>query len=312
MNLSSKRIESLRTPESCFENLPNYNFLAHYIYDLPGYADLRIHYLDEGPINAEKVALCLHGEPTWSYLYRKMIPEFVKSGYRVIAPDFYGFGKSDKPVDDNVYTIEFHRNSILRLIERLDLRNITLVCQDWGGLIGLTLPMEHPTRFNSLLVMNTGFGTGEGVTQGFKAWRQFVKNNPDIDITKLMKRSVKHLTAEECRAYSAPFPDKRYKAGVRKFPLLVPDKPDAEGAEIGRKARSWFTDTWSGTTFMVIGAEDPVLGVGPMKHLRNNIRHCPEPLILENAGHFVQEYSEDFMEQALDFFKRHHDITAKL
>ena len=133
---------ALRTPDECFQNLSGYSFQPHYIIDLSKYAGLRLHYIDEGAKNSENTFLCLHGEPTWSYLYRKMIPIFVQSGARVIAPDFFGFGKSDKPIDDQIYTFHFHRSTIVEFIKRLDLKNITLVCQDWGGLLGLTIPME--------------------------------------------------------------------------------------------------------------------------------------------------------------------------
>ena len=143
---------ALRTPEDRFANLPGYPFAPHY-HD--GANSLRMHYLDEGPREAP-VALCLHGQPTWSYLYRKMIPAFLAAGLRVVAPDFFGFGRSDKPEEDATYTFEFHRNSLIALIEALDLKRITLVCQDWGGLIGLTLPMDMANRFERLIVMNTG------------------------------------------------------------------------------------------------------------------------------------------------------------
>ena len=160
-------IEALRTPDERFAMLPAFPYTPHYIDTLPGYESLRMAYVDEGS-SEDEVFLCLHGEPSWSYLYRKMIPVFVGAGHRAVAPDLYGFGRSDKPVDDDVYTFDFHRNSLIRFIEHLDLKNITLVCQDWGGILGLTLPMDMPGRFKRLLVMNTGMPVGEGMTEGFK------------------------------------------------------------------------------------------------------------------------------------------------
>ena len=151
----------LRTPDERFANLPGYPFAPHYISDLEGYPGLRVHYLDEGPRDAAKVFLCLHGQPTWSYLYRRMIPVFTAAGHRVVAPDLLGFGKSDKPADDARYTFMFHRDLLKNLVERLDLRNVVLTVQDWGGLLGLTLPMEMPERFSGLLIMNTAFATGD-------------------------------------------------------------------------------------------------------------------------------------------------------
>ena len=197
---------------------------------------LRLHYVDEGPRDA-KTFLCLHGQPTWSYLYRRMIPVFTAAGHRVVAPDFLGFGRSDKPTDETVYTFDFHRDALLGLIAALDLRNIVLVVQDWGGLIGLTLPMADPERFAALLVMNTTLGTGDApLSKGFLDWRAFSNRNPDMDIAGLMKRACPHLTAAEAAAYAAPFPDASYKAGVRRFPNLVPDQPDAGGAALSREA----------------------------------------------------------------------------
>ena len=137
-------IEALRTPDERFQNLPGWSYAPHYIDDLPGYAGLRVHYADEGPRDARHTFLCLHGEPSWAYLYRKMAPVFLESGARMVAPDFLGFGRSDKPVDDNVYTFKFHRDFLLRFIERLDLKNLTLVVQDWGGLLGLTIHVDMP------------------------------------------------------------------------------------------------------------------------------------------------------------------------
>ena len=155
---------------------------------------LRLHYVDTGPRKAARTWLCLHGQPTWSYLYRRMMPIFAMAGHRVIAPDFAGFGRSDKPVDDKAYTFDFHRRSLIDLIEALDLRNIALVVQDWGGLIGLTLPMAMPDRFEALLVMNTTLGTGdEPLSQGFLDWRDFSNRSPDMDIARLMKRACPHI-----------------------------------------------------------------------------------------------------------------------
>jgi pimeloyl-ACP methyl ester carboxylesterase len=297
------KIEALRTPDERFANLPGYPFAPHYVTDLPGCDGLRMHYLDEGPRNAKETFLCLHGQPTWSYLYRKMIPIFAAAGARVVAPDLFGFGKSDKPTDESIYTVDFHRASLMRLIEKLDLKNITLVCQDWGGLLGLTIPHAMPDRFARLLVMNTGFGTGDTpLTEGFLAWRAFNNRSPDMDIAGLMKRSTAGLTDAEAAAYAAPFPDQAYKSGVRRFPNLVPDNPDAGGAATSREARAWFSTKWDKPTFMAIGMKDPVLGPPVMMHLRKLIRGCPEPMKVEDAGHFVQESGDQVAKAALKAF----------
>jgi pimeloyl-ACP methyl ester carboxylesterase len=296
-------MQILRTADERFAALPGFAFEPHYIDDLPGVHGCRVHYLDEGPPDAAVTWLCLHGEPTWSYLYRKMIPVFVAAGERVIAPDFIGFGRSDKPDEEAIYTFDLHRNMLLALIDRLDLRNIHLVCQDWGGLLGLTLPMSRPEQFAALLVMNTGFATGDvPLGDGFLAWREYVRRRPDIDVPKLMQRSTPILDSAEAAAYAAPFPDASYKAGVRRFPEMVPDHPDAPGGELSRKARSWWADEWQGKSLMAIGMQDPVLGPPAMRYLHRFIRNCPAPIELPDAGHFVQEWGAPVAARAIEEF----------
>ena len=294
----------LRTPEERFANLPGYAFAAHHVDDLQGCGGLRIHYLDEGPREAAKVFLCLHGQPTWSYLYRKMIPVFTAAGHRVVAPDLLGFGKSDKPADDATYTFTFHREMLRNLVLRLDLRNIVLVVQDWGGLLGLTLPMQDPERYAGLLVMNTAVATGDlPLGQGFIDWRAFSNKNPDMAVGKLLARSCPQLTPAEAAAYDAPFPDASYKAGVRRFPNLVPDHPDAEGAALSRQAREWFRHEWQGRTFMAVGMKDPVLGPSAMRYVAAQIRGCPPPFEVADGGHFLQEWGEPVARAALQAFQ---------
>jgi pimeloyl-ACP methyl ester carboxylesterase len=269
---------------------------------LPGFAyapryttwrDWRIHYVDQG--KGERTFLCLHGEPTWSYLYRRMIPHFVAGNARVVAPDFVGFGRSDKPEDEALYTFDFHRQFLLWFVEKLGLKRITLVVQDWGGLLGLTLPMEVPA-IDGLFVMNTTLGTGDvPLGEGFIAWRAYVAKNPDLACGKLMARACPHLTAAEAAAYDAPYPNPASKAGVRRFPQLVPEKYDDPGAAISRQARDWLQHSWRGETFMAVGAKDPVLGVPVMQLLRTWIRGCPEPVIIPEGGHFLQEWGDEVM-----------------
>lgn len=295
-------MEILRTPDDRFDNLPDWPYAPHYIDDLRGYEGLRAHYVDEGPSDANRTFLCLHGEPSWAYLYRFMIPHFTASGARVIAPDFFGFGRSDKPVADADYTFHFHRNYLLRLIERLDLTNITLVCQDWGGLLGLTLPMEMPDRFTRLLVMNTGLAVGLPAGKGFNEWREYAKNTPDMPVGGLMKRSTPHLSEAEVAAYDAPFPDHRYKAGVRRFPQLVMTDPDMEGVDVSKRAAVFWNEQWQGESFMAIGMKDPVLGPPAMRMLAGIIKNCPAPLEIAEGGHFVQEWGNEIAPAALKHF----------
>lgn len=295
-------MEALRTPDERFAGLPGFAFAPRYVERLSDAAPLRLHYLDEGDRGAP-VALCLHGQPTWCYLYRRMIPAFLAAGMRVVAPDFPGFGRSDKPVEEAVYTFEFHRNAIMAFIERLDLRNMTLVCQDWGGLIGLTVPMAMPERFSRLIVMNTMLATGDApLSEGFLSWRAFANRSPDMNIAALMQRAVPGLSEAEAQAYAAPYPDVRYKAGVRRFPNLVPDRPDAGGAALSREARQFWSMRWAGRSFMAIGMSDPVLGPPVMRELHRSIRNCPQPLELAGAGHFTQEAGAVIVEAAMRAF----------
>ncbi|MFL9991917.1 haloalkane dehalogenase [Paraburkholderia sediminicola] len=297
-------LDALRTPDGCFENLPDFPYEPCYVDDLPGYEGLRMAYLDEGPRAASHTFLCLHGEPTWSYLYRKMIPVFAGSGARVIAPDLFGFGRSDKPVKVEDYTFHFHRNALLRLVERLDLRNITLVCQDWGGLLGLTLPVDtgFADRIARLLVMNTTIAVGRSPSDGFLAWRDYNRANPDLAVGRLLKRSTGVLSESEVAAYDAPFPDVRYKAGVRAFPELVMTDPAMPGVAEGLKAVRFWSTSWSGPTFMAIGATDPVLGLPVMDELRGVVRGCPEPMIVAHGGHFIPEWGGPIARAALKAF----------
>ena len=298
-------IEALRTPEERFARLPDFAYAPQYVDDLPGYEGLRAAYIDAGPRNAQQVCLCLHGEPSWSFLYRRMIPVFVARGCRVIAPDFYGFGRSDKPVSDSDYSFHFHRNFVLRLVERLNLKGITLVVQDWGGLIGMTLPVDAKfrPRLARLIAMNTGLAVGTAPTPGFVAWRAYCAANPDLAVGKLIKRGTPHLTDAEVAAYDAPFPDVRYKAGVRAFPQLGMTDPSMPGVSESRAAMKFWSEHWDGKAFMAIGAADPVLGVDVMRKLHALIRNCSEPLVIADGGHFLQEWGSGIATQAMDSFQ---------
>lgn len=290
-------MDLLRTPDARFDGLPDWPYHPHWR-ELDG---LRQHHVDEGPADAAVTVLCLHGQPTWGYLYRRMIPVFLAAGHRVVAPDLFGFGRSDKPADDAWYTFDRHRDGLLRFVEDLDLRNVLLVVQDWGGLLGLTLPMAMPERFTRLLVMNTGLGTG-AVTEGFRAWRDYANTQPDLAVGRLIRRGTPHLTEAEVAAYDAPFPDARFKAGVRRFPNLVPDRDDAPGAAVSRAALQFWKHDWRGDSFMAIGMQDPVLGPAAMRSLHAAIRGCPPPLEVAEAGHFVQEWGAPVAAAALDAF----------
>lgn len=302
------RDDALRTPDRAFDGLPDYPWQAHYLSDLPSLAGLRMHYLDErGVDNGQALTyLCLHGNPTWSYLYRKMIPVFLQAGHRVVAPDLIGFGKSDKPKKDRFHTFSTHRQMLLELVERLDLQRIVLVVQDWGGLLGLTLPMAAPQRYQGLLAMNTLLACGDvPLSPGFLAWREMCAKHPEFDVARLLARGNPQMSPEECAAYNAPFPDKGHRAALRAFPKRVPALMDSDGAAVSRQAREFWQKQWSGQTLMVVGAADAVLGLPVMQALRACIRGAQDSplMLLPQAGHFVPEHGAAIAAEAIDLFR---------
>ncbi|TMV09982.1 alpha/beta fold hydrolase [Ruegeria sediminis] len=281
----------LRTPDARFEGLADYPFAPNYVDvdDTEGGA-LRVHYLDEGPRAAAPV-LAMHGEPTWSYLYRHMIPRLTAAGHRVIAPDLVGFGKSDKPAERGDYTYQRHVFWMGELLRKLDPRNITLLCQDWGGLIGLRLWAEMPERFARIVVANTALPTGDQpMGEAFASWRAFSQDVPDFRAGRIVHGgTVSKLTDAEVAAYDAPFPDESYKAGARQFPMLVPDRPDDPASEANRQA--WQVIRGLDTPVLTaFGADDRVMaGIDRVFQ-----KLCPgaagQPhVVLPNAGHFLQE-----------------------
>jgi len=279
-------MNALRTPDSRFENLPDYNFAANYV-DIDG---LRMHYVDEGPKDAEAVLL-LHGEPSWSYLYRHMIPPITAAGYRVIAPDLIGFGKSDKPKRQGDYSYAGHVAWMRQFIEQLDLEGITLVCQDWGSLIGLRVAAENEQRFARIVLGNGGMPTGDQeMPKAFLIWRAFARYSPWFPIGRIIQSgTVTQLSAKVVAAYDAPFPSSGYKAGARAFPKLVPARPDDPASPANREAwdvfRSWkkpFLTSFSNRDPITRGGEtawqNAVPGAAGQPHTK-----------IRNAGHFLQE-----------------------
>lgn len=297
------REDAVRTPEERFADLPGYPWPPHYLSELPALGGLRLHYLDEGPQDAPLTWLCLHGNPSWSYLYRKMIPVFLAAGHRVVAPDLIGFGKSDKPKKEAAHSFSWHRQVLLEFVERLELEHVVLVVQDWGGLLGLTLPLAAPQRYQGLLLMNTLLATGDvPLSPGFLAWREMCAKQPDFDVGRLLARGNPQMSAAECAAYNAPFPDRGHRAALRAFPPMVPETPQADGAAISRQAREFWRHEWQGRSLMAVGLQDPVLGWPVMRELQGLIRNCPEPMRLEQGGHFVPEQGEAIAQAALRHF----------
>lgn len=279
-------MEILRTPDEQFANLPDYPFEPHYV-EVDG---LRIHYVDEGPADAEPVLL-LHGEPSWSYLYRKMIPVITAAGYRAIVPDLVGFGRSDKPAQREDYTYQRHVDWITGFIEALDLRNITLVGQDWGGLIGLRVAAEQEGRFARIVAANTGLPTGDrSMGPAFLAWQRYSQEVPDFHVGGIIKGGcASDLTPEIIAAYDAPFPDDRYKAGARQFPMLVPTAPDDPAAPANRRAWEVLT-RWEKPFLTAFSDSDPITHGSDrvFQQLVPGTKNQPHTTI-SGAGHFLQE-----------------------
>ncbi len=297
----------LRTPDERFENLPGYPFKPNYI-EVPDGEDgfLRIHYVDEGPRDAAPVLL-MHGEPSWSYLYRKMIPIIVEAGYRAVAPDLAGFGRSDKPADRTDYTYQRHVDWMQAWLDKMDLNSITLVCQDWGGLIGLRMGADNPDRFARVVAANTGLPTGDRqATEAFLNWRKFSQETAEFDIGFILQGATQtELTDDIVAAYRAPFPDESYKEGARIFPSLVPISPDDPAAPANRKAWEVFSN-FEKPFLTAFSDHDPVTAGGDkvLQKLIPGAKGQPHPTI-NGGGHFLQEdCGEEFAQVVVDFMAR--------
>ena len=286
-------MDVLRTPDERFANLPGYPFEPHYA-QVPrgdGSGDLRVHYLDEGDLSSP-VVLLLHGEPSWSYLYRTMIPELVGAGLRCVAPDLPGFGRSDKPAERADYTFERHVEWLRALVfDHLDLSDITLVCQDWGGLLGLRLVGEHPDRFARVVAANTYLPTGDSPPgDAFLAWQKFSQTVPEMPIGSIVNMGcTTELSADVVAAYDAPFPDDSFKEGARQFPMLVPTSPDDPAAPANRAA--WGTLERFERPFLCAFSDNDPITAGADKVLMARIPGAADQphVTIEGGGHFLQE-----------------------
>jgi len=289
-------MDYLRTPDSRFERLLDYPFAPHYV-EVDG---LRMHYLDEGPADAKPI-LMLHGEPSWSYLYRHMIPICAAAGHRVIAPDLIGFGKSDKPTDINAYSYQSHMDWLQSLLEQLQLTDITLVCQDWGSLLGLRLAAENPDRFRAIVVGNGMLPTGDQqVPKAFHLWKNFAIYSPIFPVARILDSATfRKLSPDERRAYDAPFPNRKYKAGARAFPKLVPVTPNDPASEANRAA--WkVLEKWEKPFLTTFSNGDPITRGGD-KYMQERIPGAKwQPHQTLVGGHFLQEDSPVVFARAIN------------
>jgi haloalkane dehalogenase len=274
-------VEVFRTPEERFAGLPGYDFDPHYV-DVDG---LRLNYLDEGEGDP---VVCFHGEPTWSYLYRKMIPPLVAAGHRVIAPDYAGFGRSDKPTDREWYTYDRHVELMTAVLDKVDVQGATAVVQDWGGPIGLRWATENPDRVDRLVIMNTGVFTGR-VNEAFMAWRNFAERNPDLPVGFVINGATKtDVPPEIVEAYEAPWPNAESKAGVAQFPLLVPISEDDAGVAEMNTVRERLAE-WDKPALICFSDSDPIFTPKAGQRFVDQIPGARELVVIEGAAHFLQE-----------------------
>jgi haloalkane dehalogenase len=291
VNISWPEGAVLRTPEERFSDLPGFRYEPRYA-EVEG---LRMAYVERGegdPI------LMLHGEPTWGYLYRKMIEPLASAG-RVIVPDLIGFGRSDKPVMANAYTYKSHTRWVRRFIEAMDLKNITLVCQDWGGMLGLRALSQMPERFSRLVATNTGIADGRGATEAFRRWRRFSQRVEMLDVPLLMRNTLKRktITEAELGAYAAPFPSKEYQTAALTFPRLVPTRLDHAGAYDNRVAIEKLK-TLDLPVFLPWADGDPITAPAE-KFLRLIFKNCAPQVTIKDAGHFIQEDAGEELAEAI-------------
>lgn len=306
-------MKALRTPDDRFANLPGYPFQPHYLMvdDTEG-GELRMHYIDESNVLDEvdshaPIVLMLHGEPSWSYLYRKMVPVIVAAGYRAIVPDLIGFGRSDKPSQRSDYTYQRHVDWVRSFILQLNLTDITLVCQDWGGLIGLRLVGEHPDRFARVVAANTMLPTGDHHPgDAFLKWQAFSQSTPVFGTGMIVQGGcATPLPPDVIAAYDAPFPDESYKEGARQFPTLVPIRPDDPASAANRKA--WETLMQFKKPFLTAFSDKDAITRAAAPVICKLIPGCAgQPhTTIENGGHFLQEdQGEKLAQVVVDFIAR--------
>jgi len=291
-------MRTLRTPDHRFENLPGFPYAPHYL----EYEGMRIHYIDEGA--GEETILALHGEPTWSYLYRKFVP-VLSPKYRFIAPDMLGFGKSDKPARQEDYSFQFHYASLKHFIRTLGLQNITLVVQDWGGLLGLSTLGEHPEWFKRVVIMNTFLPIGKSLPLAFNLWQAAARLIPSLPIGMILRVGCyQKLSKEVLQAYQAPFPSRKYKAGAKVFPQLVPQSPDDAGVKEMKRARETLF-MWNKPALVLFSDKDPIMSkaAGFFYKLIPSAQE-QERITVRNAGHFLQEDKGEEIAGYIDRFMR--------
>ena len=295
----------LETSPNCFEDIQNFPYKPNFINDMSGlpndYNNLKVAYIDENKGGQKGVLLMIHGHPTWSYLWRHLIPFGIKYDYRVIAIDLPGFGRSDKPIDKNFFKFNNFRQLLLNFIDNLNLKGITLFLHEWGGTLGLTLPMENISKFEALVVFNSYFGNSlTKVTDGYMNWINTNINSDSLNVRALMARTNRILNLAECNAYEAPYPDKQFKTSLQMLPGMFPLNEEYDGFELCKKALDWWDENKLKKVLVIGGGRDPLVPVEKMRLLSKIISTDNQTHVINNAGHFVPEWGMEFGEELFE------------
>ena len=291
-----------RTPQEAFQNIESFDYKTHYTANLVNtsseYKDFRIAYIDENTKSKNGTLLFIHGHPTWSYLWRHLIPIALKQDYRVLAIDLPGFGKSDKPIKEDFFTFKNFRDILLNFIDQMNLKNLTLVLHEWGGTLGLTLPMEDPEKYLGVICFNSYINNNlVKLDSNYLNWIETNISNDDLNVRALMARTNRILKLSECNAYEAPFPDKSYKLALKKLPSIFPVSKETEGYEISLKAEEWWKQNITTKCMLIGSAKDPIVPLEKMKILSQIIATDEVTHVINNAGHFVPEWGMEFGEE---------------
>ena len=292
----------IETSESCFKNIENFSYNVNFMKGNIGlpedYKNFKIAYIDENKQGKKGVLLMIHGHPTWSYLWRHLIPYGLKYDYRVIAIDLPGFGRSDKPINKDFFKFNFYRNLILSFINNLNLQKITLFLHEWGGTLGLTLPMEKSDNFNGMVVFNSYLGNSLiNITEGYKNWINTNINTESLNVRALMARTNRILTLSDCNAYEAPYPAKESKLSLNMLPRIFPISSSSDGFDICKQALEWWEENSLKQVLVIGGGRDPLIPIEKMRSLSKIISTDEQTHIINNAGHFVPEWGMEFGEE---------------
>ena len=285
-------------------NLSDFPYEAKYEKNIAGfedYEDMRMAYIDAGNKDSELTFLMLHGSPTWSYMWRHFIKEIEKADYRAVAFDMPGFGRSDKPLEEEAYSFDSLRKSLICMIERLDLKNIVLVVHEWGGFLGLTIPMDMAERFDGIIIHNTTLATGTNlISDSYADWKKYIKNNPDLNVRAVMARTNRILNLKECNNYHAPFDSYESKVALRVMPEIFPNHQGQEGIEVSKKAQDWFSNEYDGLALSMSGMRDPLFPQEAVKSFFNSIKGIHNLPGVDNAGHFLPEWAMEYGENLIN------------